>query len=121
MIEILRKLFRHYFSDPQVIMLGFLLILGFVVVFSLGGMLMPVFISIIIAYLLEGMVSVFQRFRVPRIVAVIVVFSLFMTCLLILILWLLPLLSRQIGQLLQDLWQDAFDGLTYWHDLAKEK
>lgn len=103
MIEILRKLFRHYFSDPQVIMLGFLLILGFVVVFSLGGMLMPVFISIIIAYLLEGMVSVFERFRVPRIVAVIVVFSLFMTCLLILILWLLPLLSRQIGQLLQDL------------------
>lgn len=103
MIEIIRKLFRHYFSDPQVIMLGFLLILGFVVVFSLGGMLMPVFISIIIAYLLEGMVSVFERFRIPRIVAVIVVFSLFMTCLLILILWLLPLLSRQIGQLLQDL------------------
>ena len=103
MIEIIRKLFRHYFSDPQVIMLGFLLILGFVVVFSLGGMLMPVFISIIIAYLLEGMVSVFERFRIPRIVAVIVVFSLFMTCLLILILWLLPLLSRQIGQLLHDL------------------
>ena len=103
MIEILRKMFRHYFSDPQVIILGFLLALGFVVVFSFGGMLMPVFISIIISYLLEGMVAGFERFRIPRILAVIIVFSLFMTCLLILILWLLPLLSRQIGQLLQDL------------------
>ena len=65
MIEIIRKLFRHYFSDPQVIMLGFLLILGFVVVFSLGGMLMPVFISIIIAYLLEGMVSSSNGFASP--------------------------------------------------------
>ncbi|AOY60335.1 MULTISPECIES: AI-2E family transporter [Desulfococcus] len=103
MIDIFRKMFRHYFSDPQVIMLGFLLVLGFVVIFYLGEMLMPVFLSVIIAYLLEGMVAGLEGFRVPRIVAVIIVFSLFMACLLILILWLLPLLSRQIGQLLQDL------------------
>ncbi len=103
MIEILRRMFRHYFSDPQVIMLGVLLALGFVVVFSLGEMLLPVFISIIIAYLLEGMVAGLTRCHMPRIVAVIIVFTVFLTCLLFLILWLLPLLSRQIGQLLQDL------------------
>ena len=103
MIEILRKMFRHYFSDPQVIMLGFLLIFGFVLVFAFGKMLMPVFISIIIAYLLEGMVAGLERFGAPRIIAVVIVFTIFMACLLLLILWLLPLLSRQIGQLLHDL------------------
>jgi putative permease len=103
MFEIFRKMFRHYFSDPQIIMLGFLLIFGFVLVFAFGEMLMPVFISMIIAYLLEGMVAGFERFGTPRIIAVVIVFTIFMTCLLFLILWLLPLLSRQIGQLLQDL------------------
>lgn len=103
MIDILRKMFRHHFSDPQIIILGLLLLLGFGVVFALGEVLMPVFISIIIAYLLEGMVIGLERIGLPRIVAVVIVFSIFMACLLLLIIWLLPLLSRQVGQLLQEL------------------
>lgn len=102
MIDILRKMFRHHFSDPQIIILGLLLLLGFGVVFALGEVLMPVFISIIIAYLLEGMVIGLERIGLPRIVAVAFVFSIFMACLLLLIIWLLPLLSRQVGQLLQE-------------------
>jgi putative permease len=69
----------------------------------LGNMLAPVFASIVIAYLLEGMVSRLERWRIPRKASVLVVFILFMACLLVLIIGLLPLLSRQIGQLLHEL------------------
>jgi putative permease len=66
-------------------------------------MLIPVFASIVIAYLLDGMVAALQRWRTPRMVSVVVVFLLFMACLLALIIVLLPKLSRQVGQLLQEL------------------
>lgn len=103
MMKVFRSWIKRHFSDPQMIMLAVLLSIGFVLIFTLGDMLTPVFISIIIAYLLEGGVAVLERFRTPRLVAVLVVYILFLACLLVLLIWFLPLLSRQIGQLLQDL------------------
>ena len=103
MIDIIRNWFNRYFSDPQMMLLAILLLFGFVVVFYLGEILLPVFIGVIIAYLLEGIVSALHRLRMPRIVAVTVVFIGFMACLFVLSIWLLPMLSRQIVQLLQDL------------------
>ncbi|MCP4370603.1 MAG: AI-2E family transporter [Deltaproteobacteria bacterium] len=103
MIPILKEWQNRYFSDPQIVILGFLLLVGFVFIFLFGNMLIPVFASIVIAYLLEGIVSMLQRCRIPRIASVISVFLLFLACLLILIVALLPMLSRQIGQFLQEL------------------
>jgi len=103
MFELLREWIDRYFSDPQFVILSFLIVLGFVFIFWLGDMLIPVFASIVIAYLLDGMVVALQRWRTPRMVSVVVVFLLFMTCLLALIIVLLPKFSRQVGQLLQEL------------------
>lgn len=103
MFNMIKSWFNRYFSDPQLVILALLLSIGFVLIFTLGDMLTPVFLSIIIAYLLEGMVAGLQKWKLPRFAAVVVVFILFITCLLILMIWLLPLLSRQIGELFQDL------------------
>jgi len=101
--QLFRNWTKRYFSNPQVIILGFLLLAGFLFVFIFGTMLAPVIAAIIIAFLLEGMVGKLQRLKVPRKMAVLVVFVLFLASLVILMVWLLPLLSRQIGQFLQDL------------------
>ena len=103
MIQIFRDWTNRYLSNPQFVILGLLLLAGFVIVFLFGRILVPVFAGIIIAYLLEGMATRLENVRFPRLAAVLVVFLLFMTGLFFLIIWLLPLLSRQIGQLLQDL------------------
>ena len=103
MFQLIRDWLDRHFSDPQILILSFIIIGGFVFVFFFGNMLLPVFASVVIAYLLEGMVAKLQTFRIPRIVCVIIVFILFVTVLLIAIIGLLPLLSRQIGQLLQQL------------------
>ncbi len=103
MFLFIREWLDRRFSDPQVVILGFLLVSGFIVIFLLGNMLIPVFASIIIAYLLEGMVGWLKYLRLPRIASVMIVFSFFMSCFVLIIIWLLPLLSRQIGQLLQQL------------------
>ncbi len=101
MIQLVRNWLNRYFSDPQVIILGFLLFLGFILVFMLGGMLTPVFVSIVIAYLLDGMVAGLQRFRTPRMAAVIVVFVFFLAAIAVLTIVFLPLLSGQIADLMQ--------------------
>lgn len=103
MFQLIRDWLDRHFSDPQMLMLGFLLIIGFVFIFLVGEMLIPVFAAVVIAYLLDGMVARLQDFHIPRIASVAVVFFLFMASLLILMIWLLPMLSGQIGQLLQQL------------------
>ena len=110
MLQIFRDWTKRYFSDPQMIILGLMLILGFAIVFLLGKILMPVFASVVIAYLLEGMVGYLQRWKVPRMVAVVIVFLSFIAGMFVLIIWLFPLLSRQISQLIQQLPTMLLDG-----------
>ncbi|MFT5176563.1 MAG: putative permease [Gammaproteobacteria bacterium] len=103
MLSLVRNWFARHLSDPQVIGLAFVLIIGFVLVYAAGDMLTPVIASVIIAYLLEGVVTSVERRRVPRFAAVVVVFVVFMAGLVFFIFGLLPLLSRQATQLVNRL------------------
>ncbi len=113
MLEILRSWYVRHFSNPEAFMLAFLLLLGFSIVIFFGQMLAPVIASIVIAYLLEGVVSWLMRAGSIRLPAVILVYLAFLALLLITLFGLLPLLSRQLTQLIQDLpvmiseWQDS--------------
>jgi putative permease len=100
-MELLRDWFRRSFSDPQVVILGLFLVFGFGIVIWLGTWLAPMFASIVIAYLLEAVVARLQKIGMPRLPAVIVVFLLFITLLLFLFFGLVPLVSRQLTQLVQ--------------------
>jgi len=95
--------FRRHFSDPQVVLLTVLLITGAVVLLLLGHMLAPVLAGVVIAYLLEGLVNILERRRVPRLIAVLVVFLCFVFFLLFLLLGLFPLLWQQVVELFQEL------------------
>ena len=100
-MELLRDWFKRSFSDPQVVILGLFLLIFFAVVVGLGAWLAPMFASIVIAYLLEAVVRWLQRIGLPRMVAVVIVFLLFITILLFLMFGLVPLVSRQLTQLVQ--------------------
>ena len=95
--------FERHFSDPQVIGLAAVLIGGFAIIYLAGEMLTPVIASVVIAYLLEGLVGLLERKRIPRLAAVLMVFVAFMATLVFVMFGLLPLLSRQATQLLQQL------------------
>jgi putative permease len=103
MNDLIRSWINRYLSNPQILILGFLLLLGFGMVVWLGRMLAPVLAAIIVAYLLEGIVAGLERHRLPRQASVLLVFILFMIALLALLVVVLPLLTRQVGQFIQDL------------------
>lgn len=103
MENLLGRWFKKYFSDPEGVILAVLLILGFAVVIFLGGLLAPVLASIVIAYLLEGPVRMLERYGMRRLFAVVLVFSIFMTFLLFVFFALVPLLSKQVAQLVHEI------------------
>ena len=102
-MELLKNWFKRSFSDPQVVILGVFLIVGFAVIIGLGKWLAPMFASLVIAYLLEAVVSGLQKLGMFRMPAVIIVFLLFVTFLLFLLFGLVPIITRQLTQLVQQL------------------
>ena len=91
--------FRRNLSDPQVVLLAALLGTGFLVIVYLGNMLAPVLASVVIAYLLEGLVALLERRAWPRLAAVLLVFFVFVVGITLLAFGILPLVSRQVSEL----------------------
>lgn len=102
-MEIIRQWFHRYFSDPQAVLLAVLLVGGFTVVLTMGKMLAPVLASIVIAYLLEGIVHALECRGAPRFRVVLLVFMVFMAFLLFLLLGVVPLLWEQTAELVREL------------------
>ncbi|MDD4905161.1 MAG: AI-2E family transporter, partial [Methylobacter tundripaludum] len=53
-LSLLRNSFKRFLPNPQAVALAIILIASFVLIYSLSDLLMPVFVSIVLAYLLEG-------------------------------------------------------------------
>ncbi|MCS4504188.1 hypothetical protein KBTX_01220 [wastewater metagenome] len=94
-------LWRHM-NDPQVVALTGVLLVGLGTVVFFGDMLAPVFTAIVIAYLLEGVVQKLEHW-IPRGPAVIVVFLLFMAGFALVMFALMPTLTQQVAQLVENL------------------
>ncbi len=98
MIRALLDWYDRHFSDPQVVFLAILLLLGFGVVVFAGKMLAPLLAAIVLSYLLDDPVERLVRLRWPRWLAVTVVFLLFLGVVTAILVWLVPLLFRQAAQ-----------------------
>lgn len=97
------KRFRRIFANQQVVILTLLLGLVLAVIVLFGDMLGPVLAALVLAYLLEGLVRPVVRAGVPRLWSVVVVFAGFMVAFVALLFGLVPLLSRQLTQLVQQI------------------
>ena len=100
-MELLKNWFRRSFSDPQVVILGLVLVVAFAIIIGLGKWLAPMFASIVIAYLLDALVNRLKKWGMPRLPAVIIVFLLFMTVMIFLTFGLVPIVIKQLTALVQ--------------------
>lgn len=100
-LNFLNRLTKRFLPNTQAVSLAIILLMSFVLIYSLSDLLMPVFVSIGIAYLLEGIVNKIENQNVPRFPAVMIVFSLFLTCLIFLLFILIPIISQQAVELVQ--------------------
>lgn len=103
MIKVFSDWYYRYFSDPQAVLLAVLLVLAFGVLALMGRNLAPLLAAIVIAYLLEGTVQQLEGYGMPRLAAVTLVFTAFLALLVFIVVGLMPVVSRQIGEFLRDL------------------
>ena len=98
MLKLVNDWYHKHFNDPQVAILALLLVLGAMVLYFIGDVLAPLLAAIIIAYLLDGAVSLLIQIKVPRFIAILFTFSIFIILLLIMLFILAPILIRQATQ-----------------------
>lgn len=91
--------FRRYFSDPEAVSIFLVLILGIVILKTIGNVVAPVILSSVIAYCLSFVIKKLQKLQLPRLLAAIIVYLLFLGFVILMLFWLLPLLWQQLVNL----------------------
>ena len=103
MINILKQWYERYFTDPQTVIFAFILIVGFMLIVVMNAHLMPILIGIIIAYLFEGLVVKMGQINLNRSIAASVATALMLTAIVLTLFVLLPLLSKQLSELIREM------------------
>lgn len=99
LLESISNWFRRNFSDPAAVGLFFTVLFVLLFLEFFGHFFLPVLISIVLAYLLLSVVRLLDRCRIPHIVSVVIVFSLFTGLVIFSIVGLLPLAIRELQNL----------------------
>lgn len=105
--------FKRNFSSPAAVGLTFTFIFLFLILEFFGSFLMPILVSVVIAYVLNAAVHRLERWKFPHWLAFSVVYLIFIGILLWLLLSLLPMLVKQAVMLIQEL-PHAFGRSQIW-------
>lgn len=103
MLAILKQWYQRYFSNQEAVVLFFILFFSVVILLTMGSVLAPLLASIVLAYLLDAPVNTLVRWHCPRTIAIISVFILFLSALIIGLLVLFPLLWQQLTNLFNEI------------------
>lgn len=95
--------FKRYLPQPEAIILLLVFIVTAIIFKTMGSMLAPIFVSVIFAYLLFSIVKKLQEWHCPRLLAISLVFLLFLSLSLLIFLYLLPLLWEETISLISEI------------------
>ena len=100
MKQILSKWLGRYLGNEEAVFLGVMMIVFIVMLATVGEFLGPVFASMIIAFLLQGVVNGLGRAGVSRRVSVLTSYILFLCGLVAIVIGMVPIVGRQLSLLL---------------------
>lgn len=103
MLEMLMQWYRRRFSDPEAIALLVILVAGFGIIFFFSGLLAPLLVAIVLAYLLEWPTVRLQSIGCSRRWATSIVLVVFVGILLLMAFVVLPIARQQGIYLIRDM------------------
>lgn len=110
MFEVVKDWADRYLSDEEAAIFAFLIILSIAVFFVLGTILAPLFISIVFAFVLQGAVKNLAKYQIPRRVAFLATYIVFLCATFGFILIVVPRVLRQSVSLLRELPDMVLEG-----------
>ncbi|WP_354624786.1 AI-2E family transporter [Psychromonas sp. MME2] len=99
----LTQWYKNRFEDPNLSALFLLLAFAILIFYFLGNILVPVFVALVLAYLLDWPVNYLVRCRLNRTVATFLVMLLFVSVAIFAFLGVLPTVFKQGAELIKDL------------------
>ena len=102
MKEVLTRWYQRYLSEEEAVVLLMLLVAAFVVMLVFGEILAPVFVAVILAYLMQGVANVMRHSGLPTQLSVGVSTLLFFGGFLAVLFGLAPLVWRQLVGLVRE-------------------
>jgi putative permease len=103
MIKVFHGLFQKYFGEEESIILTLMLIAFFTVMMTMGSIIAPLLWSLVLSYMLQGLVNSLVRVHVPPQAAVYLVYSFFVGSMILVILFFLPFTWNRLAILINDL------------------
>src|SRR3990167_6029066 len=100
---ILSNWWERYVANLETIGLWVALVLAITVFAWLGGYLVSVFVALVLAYLLDGMVKRLDKWKIPHLLSVSIVFLFSIGIVLVILFWLLPIIWTQLAALVSEL------------------
>ena len=103
MIPIIRNWIDRYFHNEESVLLLVLLVVSFVIIWTMGDDLGPVIVAIIIAFLMQGMVVWMREKGVPHLLSVTIALLLLLGIMTAIMLFIIPVVSQQSIKLFNEL------------------
>ncbi|MAI41967.1 MAG: AI-2E family transporter [Candidatus Azotimanducaceae bacterium] len=117
MFDVVRSWIDTHLSDEEALLFVAILIAFFAIIITMGAILAPLLTGIVLAYIMQGIITVLSRFQIPRWLALPVTFLLFLGGFIGFLFFIIPLVWRQLQSLVDGLpamiasAQEVLDGL----------
>ena len=103
MLRIFNDLYKRYFSEEEALIFTLLIIIGIVVMMTMGGVIAPLLWSLVLSFILQGLVNSLVKMNVPYRLSVYLTYLIFLSVMLIIIFLLLPFTWSRLGLFIDEL------------------
>lgn len=102
MIQVLKGWLDQHLSDEEAILVLAILAFFILIILTMGAILAPLLTGIVLAYVMQGVIKFFARYKIPNGVAVAVTFLLFLGGFIGFLFFAVPRIWRQMRALFQE-------------------
>lgn len=110
MLKIFQNWLDRYFSNEEALLLLLLLVAGLIAVLTMGQVLAPMIAAIVIAFLMQGIVTRLRSWGTPHWLAVSIAFSVLVASLVAMLLVIMPILWNQLLKFFNELPRMVVEG-----------
>ncbi len=103
MRDIVNIWLHRYFGDEEALLLAIIIVTSLLLIWFLGDVLSPFLVALILAYILQGVVTMLVGWKLNRIWAVVITFTGFIGIISALSVFIVPLILAQVAGVVADL------------------
>lgn len=103
MLRIFHDMYKRYFSEEEAINFTLLIIIGIIIMMTMGGVIAPLLCSLILSFILQGLVNSLRNMNLSYKLSVYLTYIIFLSVMLLLILILLPFTWSRLGLFIDEL------------------